>query len=293
MKSCRTASVVAFGALGAVLAIGACHESTHVEVPPLTTAKPGASSAIPGDPGAAAIASDASARADDAAAPSLSKEPPAKVSFVDVPGALDAAPCAHVLVAIAKGNVKAAGETLSAGDVLAIAHPDATKLEGLPGGLAVVAVEKIEPCDVLSKPAAVKKVVRAKDAPELRFAGGAMAVHLDVGAKVSPTLYMGRLEGTAPVAEHTHPTSWELLAAVEAKGTFVLEGTEGKLGPRQVVMVPPGAKHAWRPDPGSKLVAIQLYSPPGPEQRFVALAAADKDAGVASSPVAVDAGAKR
>lgn len=289
MKSCRAASVVA---LGAALAIGACHESAHVEVPPLTTAKPAAP--LPAE-APAAIPSEVAASADDAGMPSplLAKEPPAKVSFVDVPGAIDAAPCTHVLVAVVKGMVKASGETLVAGDVLAVTHPDATKLEGASGGLAVVAVEKIEPCAVLSKPAAVKKVIRAKDAAELRFAGGAMAVHLDVGAKVSPTLYMGRLEGTAPVAEHAHPTSWELLAAIEAKGTFVIEGTEGTLGPRQVVMIPPGAKHAWKPDPASKLVAIQLYSPPGPEQRFVALAAADKDAGGASSPAPLDGGAKR
>jgi hypothetical protein len=44
-------------------------------------------------------------------------------------------------------------------------------------------------------------------------------------------------------------------------------------------MVPPDTKHAWKPDPGSKLVAIQMYDPPGPEQRFVALANAARDAG--------------
>ena len=73
----------------------------------------------------------------------------------------------------------------------------------------------------------------------------------------------------------------------------MLDGTEGKLGPKQVVTVPPGAKHAWKPDPGSRLVAVQLYSPPGPEQRFVGLAAADKDAGTAPAAVTADAGAKK
>lgn len=285
MKSCRTASIFAFGALGAALAIGACQENAHVEIPPVTSAKP---SALLSEPSAASPA------AEDAGAPiAISKEPPAKVTFVDVPSAIDADACTHVLLAIAKGNVKAAGETLSAGDVLAITHPDALKLEGAGGGLAVLAVEKIEDCAVLSKPAAIKKVIRAKEAPELKFASGAMAAHLDVGTKVSPTLYLGRLEGTAGVPEHTHPGSWEFLAAIEAKGTFAIEGTEGKLGPKQVVTVPPGAKHAWKPDPGSKLVAVQLYSPPGPEQRFVGLAAADKDAGTDAASATVDAGPKK
>ena len=46
-----------------------------------------------------------------------------------------------------------------------------------------------------------------------------------------------------------------------------------------MVPVPPGVKHSWKPDPGTKLVAVQFYSPPGPEQRFKALAAAAADAG--------------
>lgn len=276
MKACRTASIFAFGALGAAMAIGACQENAHLEIPPVTTAKPGASPLLGESP--AAITSDASASAEEAGAALVNtKDPPAKVTFVDVPGKVDADPCAHVLVAVAKGNVKTMKETLAAGDVLSLTYPDPLELEGT--GLVVIAVERMESCVLRDKPAPIKKIIRAKEAPELKFAGGAMAVHLDVGTKVSPTLYLGRLEGTASVPEHTHPGAWEIVAAIEANGTFVLDGTEGKLGPKQVVMVPPGAKHAWKPETGSKLVAIQLYSPPGPEQRFVQLSAADKDAG--------------
>jgi quercetin dioxygenase-like cupin family protein len=112
--------------------------------------------------------------------------------------------------------------------------------------------------------------VTASAAPELTWAKGQMHAHLDVE---SPRVYVGRLEGTAPVAEHTHATSWEILCAFEAAGTFVLDGKDQRLGAHQLVFVPPNAKHAWRPDPGSKLVAIQLYDPPGPEQRFKKLAA--------------------
>jgi mannose-6-phosphate isomerase-like protein (cupin superfamily) len=107
-----------------------------------------------------------------------------------------------------------------------------------------------------------------------------MSAHLDVTPAASPELYLGRLEGTAPVAEHSHSGSWEVLAVVEANGMLALDGTEGHVGPRQIVMIPAGAKHAWNPEAGSKLVALQMYAPPGPEQRFVALAAAYKDAGV-------------
>ncbi len=285
----RKASVVASIVLGLVLAPFACQENARIEVPPVTSAMP-APTPILGNT-TAPSAADASVLAidHDASAVAVPKEPPAKVFFVDVPGKVDAEPCMHVLVAVAKGSAKTMGETLAAGDVLSITYPDPLDLAG--AGLVVVATERHPECKLLDKPAPIKKVIRAKEAPELKFAGGAMIAHLDVGPKVSPTLYLGRLEGTSAVPEHTHPTSWEIVAAIEANGTFVLDGTEGKLGPKQVVMVPPGAKHAWKPDPGSKLVAFQLYSPPGPEQRFAALAAAEKDAG--ASAVAADAGPKK
>ena len=51
-----------------------------------------------------------------------------------------------------------------------------------------------------------------------------MHAHLDVEKSVSPAAYLGRLRGTAPVAEHTHPDSWELICAIEASGTFRLSG---------------------------------------------------------------------
>ena len=112
-----------------------------------------------------------------------------------------------------------------------------------------------------------------------------MRAYLNVGAKLSPNVYLGRLEGTAAVAEHEHTTSSETLIAIEGSGTFTVDGKDSRLGPRQIVHVPKGTKHAWKPDPGTKLVAIQLYEPPGPEQRFVGLAAASslaKDAGADS-----------
>lgn len=61
-----------------------------------------------------------------------------------------------------------------------------------------------------------------------------MHAHLDVEADVSgtPSLYLGRLSGTAGVAEHVHATWMRILAAVEASGTFTLAGAARRLGPR-------------------------------------------------------------
>ena len=57
-------------------------------------------------------------------------------------------------------------------------------------------------------------------------------------------------------------------------GTFTVNGVPHRLGAGEILAVPPGTRHSWQPDPGSTLVAVQIYDPPGPEQRFVGLAKA-------------------
>jgi hypothetical protein len=287
--ACRTASIAATGALLAIGAAAACHDMAQPEIPPVTTARPDGQPLL--GPSTASLSTDAGGVSSAMGAP---LESPVKAKFVDTPAKLEAALCQRVLVAVVKGKISALGETLSAGDVLVLTNGESFEAKGT--GTVVWAEDDLSDCVVLSHPGVTKVVIRGATAPELKWAGGAMSAHLDVatvppsmgsagatGGKpalgASPELYLGRLEGTAPVPEHVHSGSWEILAAVEASGTFVLDGTEGRLAARQIVIIPPGSKHAWKPEPGSKLVAIQMYSPPGPEQRFLGLAAAEKDAG--------------
>ena len=265
------------------MVVAACREATSPEIPPLTTASPDGAPLL-GETTASLATDAATAGNADDGGPSTAAvmaaalaEPPVKAKFVDTPGKLDAALCTRTLVAVVKGKVSALSEALGAGDVLVVESGDPFDATG--AGTVVWAQAPIAPCPVRSRPAMKKSVIRAATAPKLEWASRTMSAHLDVTPTASPELYLGRLEGTAPVAEHSHTGSWEILAAVEANGTLVLDGTEGRVGPRQIVMIPAGAKHAWKPEAGSKLIAIQMYAPPGPEQRFVALAAADKDAG--------------
>jgi mannose-6-phosphate isomerase-like protein (cupin superfamily) len=85
----------------------------------------------------------------------------------------------------------------------------------------------------------------------------------------------------AAVAPHQHDASWEVLATLTASGTAKRASAPGSadLAPTRieggaVVMMPKATTHAWEPDGKEPLVAIQLYVPPGPEQRFKALAGA-------------------
>jgi len=203
-----------------------------------------------------------------------SPAPPVDARFVEIepaPQRLSIGACQQLLVDMVKGAATANGEELAEGDVVAVGGVPELSVQG--AGVAVIASSRVASCDAggLSPR---KSVVRAGRAPELSFMGGAMHARLDVDDRsVAPSLYLGRLWGTAAVPEHDHATSWEILCAVDASGTFTLAGQERHLGPHTCASVPPGAKHAWRPDAGSRLVAIQLYSPPGPEQRFKKLAA--------------------
>lgn len=293
MRACRTASIAAFGALFVGGSIGACREAPRAEVPAVTTARPS-----PSDPVLSGPASDASlatappAPIEAGAAPIPAQEPPVQAAVVDLPAKVDLADCAEAVVAVVSGTATAHGETLKAGDVLVARYADPFEVKG--SGTVVTAVAK-DPSEACSKkkPPLAKTVVRVASTPEITWAKGAMHARLQVGEKEKSLFYLGRLEGTSPVAEHVHKGTWEILAAIDAAGTFVLDGKESRLAPRQVVVVPPDTKHEWRPDPGSKLVAVQIYSPPGPEQRFVALAAAEKDAGAQERGTAAPTPAKK
>jgi hypothetical protein len=283
MRSCAIGSAIGGLGLGVLLAIGACRTAPPADVPPVTAAPANAAVPItsdhPNDAGAADAVSTADAGG-NAAVTASEGPPPTKVSIHDAAFHVDEGVCERVLVAIASGIFMVGTEFLGVGDAVVLVHPagmDAKPTKGT--GVAVEARVPIANCPIRSRPAPEKTIVRAGAAPKLEWAGGKMNAHLDIGTKLSPELYLGRIEGTAPVPEHVHAGSWEIIVSLEAAGTFLLDGKEQRLGPRQVVSVPPNTKHAWKPDPGSKLVAIQMYAPPGPEQRFLALAAAEKDAG--------------
>ena len=186
--------------------------------------------------------------------------------------------CEQRIVALTKGKASVLGETLAPGDVLVTQGTGGYDVKG--DGLLVFAIARPFVCEPNQFTTINKHVFRAKAAPEVRWAGGKMLAHLDVEKDNAPFAYVGRLEGTAAVAEHAHDASWEVLCAVEASGTFTLDGKAQHLAGKTCVSVPPKAKHSWAPDAGSKLLAVQFYSPGGPEQRFRTLAAQEADGGV-------------
>ncbi len=247
MRSCRTASIVASVPLLAVAAFSACREnSPPAASAPAPSAQPDAHASVP--------------------------DPPL-VTIHDLPVRGRVQSCTESTIAVVEGTAMAFGEELGAGDVMLVRHDTGVVATGK--GVAVVVDRPTQ--DAPCTPS--KQVVRVASTPELTWAKGAMHARLQVGEKQKSPYYLGRLEGTSAVAEHAHKGTWEILAAVDAAGTLTIDGHDLRVKPRTVALIPPDAKHAWKPDPGSSLRAVQIYFPPGPEQRFVALSAAEVDAG--------------
>jgi mannose-6-phosphate isomerase-like protein (cupin superfamily) len=251
----------------------------------------GGETAPPTPPGAVLVPPDApkhkkmatrtsSATLVDAGSPAVEAVSPITPTFVDLGKTrIDHTACETRATFIVKGKATADKDALAQGDVIVTQGKGGYDLAG--EGSALLAVVQPPTCDPAQLPTMTKKIVRGGSVAATKWANGTMIAHLDVEGPAATIAYMGRLEGIAAVAEHMHDSSWEVLCAIEASGTFTLAGAPQKLGPKQCVKVPPKTLHSWTPDPNTKLVAIQLYTPPGPEQRFKAMAAesAKPDAG--------------
>jgi mannose-6-phosphate isomerase-like protein (cupin superfamily) len=117
-------------------------------------------------------------------------------------------------------------------------------------------------------------------ARDLGWGGGAFHARIAFAGPDSPRCSLGvlLLSRTAPVAEHVHPREWEQLAVLEGDGDLLARSrgrqTRVRVHAGSVVRVAPGTPHAWRPGGTAPLVAVQIYTPPGPEQRFKKLAGA-------------------
>lgn len=131
-----------------------------------------------------------------------------------------------------------------------------------------------------SERAAPLQVVDLNAAKDLAWGGGAMHARMGLeGDAQKASLGVLMSSKDAPVPLHTHDTSWEILIALRGEGTAQRAAAVGaketapvKVTDGTVVAVPKGVLHAWEPAGSKPLIALQIYVPPGPEQRFKKLA---------------------
>jgi mannose-6-phosphate isomerase-like protein (cupin superfamily) len=124
------------------------------------------------------------------------------------------------------------------------------------------------------RPAPVTSVDIDKQ-PDLTWGGG--AYHARLGFEDgSASLGSLMASKSAAVPQNVHEHEWEILAILSGEGTLVrtVGGREDDtpMAAGTFASIAPGVPHAYRPAGKSPLVAVQLFLPPGPEQRFKKLA---------------------
>jgi len=97
------------------------------------------------------------------------------------------------------------------------------------------------------------------------------------------------LEADAPVliAPHSHTGSWENLLVLEGHGDLELRGRSYPIAGGESLHIAPRVRHGYVARGQARFVALQLYTPAGPEQRYLA----PQVAGPAAVPDATSAGA--
>ncbi|HEX8790915.1 MAG TPA: hypothetical protein VF765_08170 [Polyangiaceae bacterium] len=144
-----------------------------------------------------------------------------------------------------------------------------------PGSTLAQAGAPGQKVDWSTRPAPVTSVEIDKQ-PDLAWGGG--AYHARTGFEDgSASLGSLMASKSAAVPQNVHDHEWEILAILSGDGTLVRTPPGGKeddtpIAPGTFASIAPGVPHAYRPAGTSPLIAVQLFSPPGPEQRFKKLA---------------------
>lgn len=106
-------------------------------------------------------------------------------------------------------------------------------------------------------------VVHQDEAPRYALAGDAGVVTLLVQDDIATSRL--ELNAGAKVAEHTHEAS-ETLVVLDGAGVVTIDGKKYAVKAGDTIHIPKGVKHAA--EATTRFVAVQIYAPAGPEQRF-------------------------
>jgi mannose-6-phosphate isomerase-like protein (cupin superfamily) len=142
-------------------------------------------------------------------------------------------------------------------------------------------IAKRKPGKPWAKRSAPPTVVKLDAMPDLAWGKGAYHARIAFSPRPgdAPALAVDSLlfSPDAGVAEHVHDKQWECLVAFEGDGELVQKPGAGAadlhdaLAPGAIVCVPPNRPHSYVHGK-ARLVALQVYAPPGPEERYVKLA---------------------
>jgi mannose-6-phosphate isomerase-like protein (cupin superfamily) len=237
----------------------------------------------------------------------LAPEEPARVLLASLelpPGAYFRPPtssCQDVLILVREGELEASGTGIAPSDARASLYEgDAVRFGPEGDGLLVNPGERIART-ILAVARDARRFVRTSGWESLAPQGGD-CTPLDRPLGASP-LRVGSIATTEPLAagpeltvrilldtegqgaenaglsvldgaptfaapSHVHEGSAEILLVDEGSGVLTLGEREIPVRPGARFYIPAGVPHAFRGDGSSRLRAVQLYAPAGPEQRF-------------------------
>ncbi len=144
---------------------------------------------------------------------------------------------------------------------------DATRAAGvLPASPAAVK-DKQRPKPVVLAAAGVVPIVR-RDGRGAEV--GRVGIFAERATTGSDALAASRIDfdAGAVIPPHVHDGSTELLYVLRGRAEMVIDGVALTIGPTSVVQIPAGLEHSATIT--ERLVAYQVYTPGGPEQRFKA-----------------------
>lgn len=135
----------------------------------------------------------------------------------------------------------------------------------VPGGREGTARAGALPDPFLSaKSSKPKRFLQAVDAKTYGPAQIFLDANIEKGAPMAASILS--LAAGAKVPEHVHAGETEMLYVLEGAGTMTIAGQDVAVTPTSVIQIPPNTKHAFAAT--ANVRALQIYTPPGPEQRF-------------------------
>jgi|GEM_PF-2643693 len=165
---------------------------------------------------------------------------------------------------VISGAVKVNGQILGPEDLIWLAAKQPCHLETV-GDALLAKMESALNVAPPDKPLPPTFVVRARDRKPVTIAGGTVRLYL--GSEVGVAVDLLRINNGADIPAHQHVTSDELLYVVSGSATTAIDGVERPTQAGDQLRIPAGSKHAV--SVGKSLIAVQVYAPAGPEQRFL------------------------
>jgi quercetin dioxygenase-like cupin family protein len=112
------------------------------------------------------------------------------------------------------------------------------------------------------------------------IAGGKVKAHVlfdasNTGASLASASVVEFAAG-AELPRHSHEGSAEILYILSGGGEVTIGSEKVAFGPDQVIHIPENQPHAAKFAAGEKTVALQIYAPAGPEQKYKAGAGSNK-----------------